>query len=269
MSDDLAQTPAHSVRPLAVITGGSSGIGYELARRFAEDGFDLIIAADRGLTEARQGLEAVGARVEIVGVDLATQAGVQQLYQTVAGRPVDALVANAGEGVAGLFLDVDFSDVAHVVQTNVVGTLHLLHLIGRDMRERGRGRILVTGSIAGLIPGPFHAVYNASKAFVDNLAYALRNELKDTGVTLTVLMPGATDTAFFERAGLMDTKLGTTNQKMSAAQVAQIGYDAMNRGDADVVAGVGNKVQAGLAAVTPPSMLAEAHRKMAEPGSGA
>jgi uncharacterized protein len=268
MYDDLALTPAQTARPLAVVTGGSSGIGYELARRFAEDGFDLIIAADQALAEARQGLEAVGASVDTVQVDLATPAGVQQLYQTVGGRPVDALVANAGEGVGGAFLDVDFSDVAHVVQTNVVGTLHILHLIGRDMRERGRGRILVTGSIAGLIPGPFHAVYNASKAFVDNFAYALRNELKDTGVTLTVLMPGATDTAFFERAGLMDTKLGTTNQKMSPVDVARIGYEAMSRGDADVVAGVGNKVQAGVAALTPPPVLAEAHRRLAEPGSG-
>ncbi|WP_029416872.1 SDR family NAD(P)-dependent oxidoreductase [Brevundimonas bacteroides] len=263
----LSDTPAEALRPLAVVTGASSGIGYELARRFSEDGYDLIIAADRPLAEARQGLEAVGGRVETVLVDLATQAGVQQLYQSLGGRPVDALVANAGEGVGGAFLDQDFSDVAHVIDTNVTGTLRLVHLIGRDMRERGRGRMLITGSIAGLIPGPFHAVYNASKAFVDNFAYALRNELKDTGVTVTVLMPGATETDFFERAGLTDTKLGTAD-KMSPVDVARIGYEAMNRGDGDVVAGMGNKVQAGLARVTPPAALAEVHRKMAEPGSG-
>ncbi len=267
MSDLLSETPAEVLRPLAVVTGASSGIGYELARQFAEDGYDLIIAADRSLAEARQGLEAVGGWVETVQVDLATQAGVQQLYQSIGGRPVDALVANAGQGVGGAFLDQDFADVAHVIDTNVTGTLRLLHLVGRDMRERGRGRILITGSIAGLIPGPFHAVYNASKAFVDNFAYALRNELKDSGVTVTVLMPGATETDFFERAGLTDTKLATAD-KMSPVDVARIGYEAMNRGDGDVVAGMGNKVQAGLARVTPPAALAEAHRKMAEPGSG-
>jgi short-subunit dehydrogenase len=267
MSDDAALTPTHALRPLAVVTGASSGIGYELARRFAEDGYDLLVAADRSLAEARQGLEAVGARVEAVQVDLATQAGVQQLYQAIGDRPVDALVANAGQGVGGAFLDQDFSDLATVIETNVTGTLRLLHLVGRDMRERGRGRILITGSIAGLIPGAFHAIYNASKAFIDNFAYALRNELKDSGVTVTVLMPGATESDFFERAGLTDTKLGTA-QKMSPVDVARIGYEAMNRGDGDVVAGMGNKVQAGLAKVTPPSVLAEQHRKLAEPGSG-
>ena len=266
MSDDLTLTAAEVARPLAVVTGASSGIGYELARLFADDGYDLIIAADRPLAEARQGLEAVGGRVEALQVDLATQAGAQRLYQSLAGRPVDALVANAGQGVGGAFLDQNFADVAHVIDTNVTGTLRLLHLIGRDMRERGRGRMLITGSIAGLIPGPFHAVYNASKAFVDNFAYALRNELNDAGVTVTVLMPGATETDFFERADLTDTKLGTAD-KMSPVEVARIGYQAMNRGDGDVVAGVGNRVQAALAKVTPPRVLAERHRKLAEPGS--
>ena len=264
---DTELTAAQSVRPLAVVTGASTGIGYELARLFAEDGYDLIVAADTPLAEAVQGLEAVGASVEAVQVDLATEQGVQALYDKIAGRPVDALAANAGHGLGKGFLDERFEDILHVINTNITGTVRLAHLLGRDMRDRGRGRILFTGSIAGLMPGSFQAVYNASKAFVDSFSFALRNELKDTGVTVTVLMPGPTETEFFERAGMMDTKVGQ-DKKMAAADVARYGYDAMNRGDGDVVAGINNKLQAAMAAVTPQSVLAEQHRKMAEPGTG-
>jgi short-subunit dehydrogenase len=263
---DLSRTAAEQVRPLAVVTGASTGIGYELARLLAEDGYDLVVAADTPLAEAIQGLEAVGARIEGVEVDLSTEEGVQELYRKVAGRPVDVLAANAGHGLGHAFLDQDFKDILHVINTNVTGTTRLLHLIGRDMRERGRGQILLTGSIAGLMPGTFQAVYNASKAYVDSFSFALRNELKDTGVTVTVLMPGPTDTEFFERAGMLDTKVGE-GSKMDPAQVAKIGYEALKRGDGDVVAGLGNKIQAAMAAVTPESALAEMHRKQAEPGS--
>lgn len=265
-SDELSA--GDSARPLAVVTGASSGIGYELARLFAEDGYDLIVAADTPLTEAVQGLQAVGATVEAVQVDLATEQGVQALYDKIAGRAVDALAANAGHGLGKGFLDESFEDILHVINTNITGTVRLVHLLGCDMRDRGRGRILFTGSIAGLMPGSFQAVYNASKAFVDSFSFALRNEMKDTGVTVTVLMPGPTDTEFFERAGLMDTKVGQDDKKMDPADVAKYGYDAMNRGDGDVVAGLGNKLQAAIAAVTPQNMLAQQHRKMAEPGSG-
>lgn len=262
-------TAAETARPLAVVTGASSGIGYELARLFAEDGHDLVIAADRPLAEAVQGLTAVGATVEAVEADLATEEGVKALYAKIGDRPVDALAANAGHGLGQGFLDQDFKDILHVIDTNITGTVRLAQLVGRDMRDRGRGRILFTGSIAGLMPGSFQAVYNASKAFVDSFSFALRNELKDTGVTVTCLMPGVTDTDFFERAGLMDTKVGQDDKKMDPAKVARIGYEAMKRGDGDVVAGFGNKVQAAMAAVTPQSVLAEQHRKMAEPGGAA
>lgn len=266
---DLSRTPAETVRPLAVVTGASSGIGYELAKLLAGDGHDLIIAADRSLAEAVQGLQALGARVEAVEADLSSEDGVQALHRAIAGRPVDALAANAGHGLGKGFLDEDFDDVLHVINTNITGTVRLAYLVGREMRERGRGRVLFTGSIAGLMPGSFQAVYNASKAFVDSFSFALRNELKDSGVSVTVLMPGPTDTDFFERAGLMDTKVGQDDKKMDPADVARIGFEAMKRGDGDVVAGLGNKMQAAMAAVTPQSMLAEQHRKMAEPGSGA
>ena len=155
-----------------------------------------------------------------------------------------------------------------MVDTNVTGTIYLLHRVGRAMRERDRGKILITGSIAGLMPGAFQAVYNGTKAFLDSFAWALRNELKDTNVTVSCLMPGPTDTEFFERADMLDTKVGADPKKADPADVAKTGYMAMLKGEGDVVAGFKNKLQAAVAAVTPQSVLAEQHRKMAEPGSG-
>ncbi len=257
-----------AARPTALVTGASSGIGYELARLLAEDGYDLILAADEDLSDAREGLEAVGARVEGVQADLATEAGTAALWDLVGERPIDVLAANAGHGLGGAFLDQDLVDILHVVNTNITGTLRLAHLAGRRMRRRGEGRILFTGSIAGIIPGSFQAVYNGSKAFIDNFSFALRNELKDSGVTVTVLMPGPTDTDFFRRAGMMDTRVGQDERKMDPADVARQGYEALMRGDGDVVAGLGNRIQAAMAAVTPQTALAEQHRRTAEPGSG-
>lgn len=192
----------------------------------------------------------------------------EQLYGLIGGRPVDALLANAGHGLGHAFLDEDFDEAMHVVNTNITGTIYLAYKVGRDMRERDKGRILFTGSIAGLMPGSFQAVYNGTKAFVDSFSFALRNELKDTGVTVTCLMPGPTDTEFFARAGLLDTKVGDDPKKADPADVAKAGYEAMKRGEGDVVAGLKNKLQAAMAAVTPQSVLAEQHRKMAEPGGG-
>ena len=255
-------------RPLAVVTGASSGIGYELAKLCAQNGYDLAIAADQPtIVEARQALEALGVTVVAVQTDLSTEDGVQDLLDLIEDRPVDILCANAGHGLGHGFLDQDWKEARGVIDTNVVGTLFLAHNIGRGMRARDRGRILFTGSIAGLMPGSFQAVYNGSKAFVDSFSFALRNELKDTGVTVTCLMPGPVDTDFFERAEMLDTKVGQ-GKKADPAKVAKIGFDAMMKGEGDVVAGFKNKIQAAVAAVTPQSQLAEMHRGMAEPGSG-
>lgn len=259
---------SEQLRPLAVVTGASSGIGYELAKLCAEDGYDLVIAADRPqIAEAASAFRQSGGNVEYLQVDLATEAGVERLLDLIADRPVDALLANAGHGLGQAFLDEDWRQALHVINTNITGTLYLVKRVAGRMRERDRGRILFTGSIAGLMPGAYQAVYNASKAFIDSFAWALRNELKDTGVTVTCLMPGPTDTEFFERAGLMDTKVGQ-GKKDDPAMVARTGYEAMQKGEGDVVAGWKNKLQAAAAAVTPQSALAEQHRKMAEPGSG-
>jgi short-subunit dehydrogenase len=256
-----------AAKPLAIVTGGSSGIGYELARECVENGFDVIIAADTPLGEASRDLESRGGRVESIEVDLAIRDGVEQLIQALAGREPAVLIANAGHGLGKGFLDQDFDDISHVVDTNITGTLYLIHKVGRGMRARGAGRILITGSIAGFMPGTFQAVYNGTKAFIDSFSWALRNELKDTGVTVTCLMPGVTDTEFFERADLMDTKVGTQENKADPAEVARIGFKAMMDGEGDVVAGLKNKLQTAMATVTPSSVLAEQHRKMAEPGS--
>jgi short-subunit dehydrogenase len=252
----------------AVVTGASTGIGYELARCCAEDGFDLLIAADEPeINQAAGDLRALGAAVDAVQADLATQKGVDKLCDALNGRPLDVLIANAGHGLGGAFLDQSFDEIEHVIDTNVTGTIYLIHQLGRQMRERGHGRILIVGSIAGFIPGSFTAVYNGTKAFIDSFSFALRNELKDTGVSVTCLMPGATETEFFERAGMMDTKIGQA-KKDDPAEVARIGFDAMMRGDGDIVSGWKNKVQSAVAAVIPSGVLAEKHRKMAEPGSG-
>jgi uncharacterized protein len=254
-------------RKFAVVTGASSGIGRQLAQQCADHGFDLFIAADApDIEEAASALRATGVTVTSLLVDLSTTEGVDELYNALGGRPVDALLANAGHGLGHGFLDQQWEEARHVIDTNVIGTVYLIHRIGQDMRARREGRILITGSIAGLMPGSFQAVYNGSKAFMDSFSYALRNELKDTGVTVSVLMPGATDTAFFERAGMGDTKVGS-GKKDDPADVAKVGFEAMMAGDADVVAGLKNKVQAAVANVTPATVLAEQHRKMAEPGT--
>ena len=256
------------LRPLAVVTGASSGIGYELARCAAEHGYDLIVAADQpSIVEAAQAFRQSGVEAEAVQADLSSRQGVEKLLEAIGGRPIDALMANAGVGLGHAFLDQEWEAVQAVIDTNVSGTLYLLHKAVPAMRDRGQGKVLITGSIAGLMPGSFQAVYNGTKAFLDSFSFALRNELKDTGVTVTCLMPGPTETEFFERADMLDTKVGADPKKSDPADVARVGFEAMLKGEGDVVAGMKNKLQAAMAAVTPQSVLAEQHRKMAEPGT--
>jgi short-subunit dehydrogenase len=257
-------------RSFAVVTGASSGIGFELARCCVEQGFDLLIAADEPqIHEAADRLRAGGAAaVEAVEADLATIEGVDRLYAATNGRPVEALLANAGRGLGRAFLDQDFDQVRRVIDTNVTGTLYLIQKVGRQMRDQRKGRILITGSIAGFMPGTFQAVYNGTKALLDSFAFALRAELKDSGVTVTCLMPGATETDFFERADMLDTSVGT-QKKQPADEVAKAGFQAMMKGDGDVVAGWSNKLRAAIAHLVPAGVLAEQHRKMAAPGSAA
>lgn len=251
---------------LVVVTGASSGIGLELARLAGADGCELLLVADRDLAEGAQAARDAGAAsVETVQADLATREGLQALMTALGAREVDVLMANAGQGLGDAFLDQEWADIARVIHTNVTGTTWLLHEIGRKMRARNAGRILVTGSIAGHLPGAFNLVYNSTKSYIDYFCFGLRNELKETEVVVTCLMPGATDTEFFERADMEDTKVGRSDSKADPAKVARDGYDALLEGEAHTVSGFMNKVQDVFAGVIPEPILAQMHRKMAEP----
>lgn len=261
-----------STRPLAVVTGASSGIGYELAKQFAQNGFDLLVTATgESINQAAQTFEKLGAKVETVQADLVTYDGVEALYSKIkaTNRPVEAIAINAGVGVGGDFVrETDLQEELNLINLNVVSSVHLAKRVLKDMVERGKGRVLFTASIASLQPGPFEAVYAASKAFVHSFAEAIRNELKDTGVTVTALMPGPTDTNFFHRAGMDDTKVGA-DKKDDPAEVAKQGFEALMAGKDDTIAGsLKTKLQGMVSKVLPDTVNAETHRQLSEPGSG-
>lgn len=256
-----------SSRKLAIVTGASSGIGLEIAKLAAQDGYDLIVAADTPFVEAGPALKDLGANVEQVEGDLATQNGLDQLLQRIGDRPVDVLVANAGHGLGHGFLDQSPAEWQHVINTNITGTLLLIQPIVRRMVQRGEGKVLITGSIAGHLAGSFQAVYNGSKAFIDSFAAALNEEIKDSGVTVTCLKPGATATNFFHRAELDDTKVGQA-KKDDPADVAKAGWDAMQKGEPAVIYGLKNKMQVAAAGMMTDATTAKLHRAQAEPGSG-
>jgi short-subunit dehydrogenase len=247
------------------VTGASSGIGLELARQFAGNDFDVIVAAeDDAIAAAAQEIAAeTGAAVHPVQVDLATPDGVQELH-----RRVEAIALNAGIGAGGAFAtDTDLERELRLVDLNCRSTVHLAKLVVADMVARDSGRMLFTSSIASTMPGSFQAVYNASKSFVQSFALALRNELKDTGVTVTSLMPGPTETEFFERADMLDTKVGT-DEKDDPADVARDGFEALMAGKERVVShSAKTKAQGRASRFLPDSVKAEMHRRMAEPGS--
>jgi short-subunit dehydrogenase len=253
---------------LAIVTGASSGIGREIAKLAAKDGYDLLVAADEVEIDAAAGeLGELGVSVEPVAADLATIEGNDRLLDAAGDRPIDVLVANAGRGLGHAFIDQAVSDWRRVIDTNVTGTTYLIQKVARAMVRHGEGKILVTGSIAGLIPGSYQAVYNATKAYLDSFSYAIRDELEDQGVSVTVLMPGPTETEFFRRANMLDTPVGE-DEKADPAKVAADGWEAMKDGKPHVVSGFTNKLQAALSHITPDSVLANMHERMANPDRG-
>lgn len=258
-------------RPLALVTGASSGIGYELARQFAQHGFDVVVTAeDAELDTAAESLKEYGGQVIPVRADLTRYDEVERLWTAAvaAGRPLDAVAVNAGVGVGGAFRETSLEAELKLVELNVTSSVHLAKRAVAAMTTRGKGKILFTSSVAALTPGPFEAVYAASKAFLHSFAEALRNELKDSEVTVTSLLPGPTDTEFFERAGMEGTRVGS-GKKDDPAEVARQGFDALMKGDDKVVAGsFMNKVQGVAGRVTPDTAKAAMHRRMAEPGKG-
>jgi uncharacterized protein len=259
----------NEMKQLALVTGASSGIGLELARQFATHDFDVVVTAeDAELATAAADLRTTGAQVFEVRADLRSDDGVRQLWAEVTGlgRPLDAAALNAGIGRGGPFLETELQDEFDVIDLNVRSTVHLAKLVLRDMATRDAGRVLVTSSIASTMPGSFQAVYNASKSFLQSFTEALQDELKDTGISLTSLMPGPTETEFFPRAKMMDTPVGQTSMKDDAQQVAKQGFEALMKGDRKVVAGsLFTKVQGVVNAVLPDQVKAAAHRLMAQP----
>ena len=254
--------------PLAVVTGASTGIGRALAAELAEHGHDVVIAADEAtIDEAAADLRQHGTDVVPVQVDLSTAEGVERLYAAVREKgPLDAAVLNVGIGVSGRFDQTELADDLRLVDLNVRSTVHLAKLVVRDMVAAGRGRILVTSSVAAVTPGPYHATYAASKAFVHSFAEGIREELKDTGVTVTSLMPGPTETEFFSRAHMEDTPLGQSDDKDDAREVAHDGYQALMAGRASVVAGsFKNRIQAELGTHLPDALATPLMARMTKP----
>lgn len=259
-----------STRPLAVVTGASNGIGYELAKQFARNGFDLLVTSTgASIDEAAQAFKQLGAQVETVQADLATYDGVETLYSKIKaiGRPVDAIAINAGVGVNGEFIKTDLQEEFNLINLNITSSVHLAKRVVQDMVDRGEGKILFTSSIAALMPGPFYAVYAASKAFLRSFSQALRNELKDTGVSVTALMPGPTDTKFFEQADMQATKAGI-GPKDDPAEVAKQGFEALMAGKDEIIAGsLMTKIMGSVSQVLPEAVKSELHGQLTEPGS--
>lgn len=252
----------------AVVTGASSGIGYELARFAVEDGYDLLICADEPEIEhAAEKLRRLGGTVQTVQVDLATTAGTDDFWAAVGDRRIDIFCANAGRALGTAFHEQEWDAIQRLIMLNIVQTTTLVHRVGLRMQAQGAGRILVTGSIGGLVAGPYDAVYNATKAYLDSLSYALQDEWRDSPVTLTCLMPGPTDTLIFHRPGnlLADSPIAKSPNKDDVTVTARAGYDAMMAGARGVVPGLTNKILAMLSGLVPQSILAEIHRRGAKP----
>ena len=262
-------------RPLAVVTGASSGIGLELAKQFAAHGYDLLVAAEDDAVREVPGQLADAAalgpvQVEAIQVDLATREGVERLWlaATAAGRQVDAVAVHAGVGVGGEFTETDLEDELRMIDLNVTSFVHLTKLAARSMARRGEGRILITSSMAARVPAPYQAVYGATKAFAQSLAQSLRQELGQHGVVVTAFMPGPTDTEFFDRAGMQDTKMANTSMKDDPATVAEQAFAALQAGRDHVVTGSAmTKVQGALSNVVPNALGAKLQGKIAAPGS--
>lgn len=257
-------------KQFAVVTGASSGIGFELAKQFAENGYDLLIASSsEKIFTAGETLRMLGVNVTEVQADLCEYHGVDKLVQAIqaASQPLDAIAINAGVGVGGAFADTALDDELAMIDLNIKSVVHLAKHVLKDMVARDSGKILFTASVVSEAPAPFQAVYSGTKAFVLNFAEAIRSELRDTNITITALMPGATETNFFHRAGLDDTKVGQS-KKDSPADVAKDGFDALMRGDDKVIAhSVKSKLMGVMGKVMPDKANAAAMRGMNEPHS--
>ena len=255
----------------AVITGASSGIGFELARVFGQNGYDLLInSSGERLESAASELKSLGFAVTAVQADLSTYEGVEQLWREIesTGRAVDAIALNAGFGVGGDFArETDLDEELKMIALNCDSVVHLAKRVLKLMVARNEGSILITSSIAGTMPAALEAVYGATKAFDLSFAKALRHELKETNIAVTALQPGPTNTDFFHRAGMDDTKVGSEGKYTNDPRdVAEQGFHALMKNEDHIYASsLKTKIQGELGRFVPDSMKAEQHRKQAEP----
>jgi short-subunit dehydrogenase len=254
-------------RPLALVTGASSGIGLELARQFLAHDFDVVVTAEDDIAAAAATLATDGATVIPVRADLEVPGGAETVIEavTATGRPLAAAALNAGFANGGPFLDIPLEDEIRLIAVNVTANVHFAKRLLPAMVERGEGRVLFTSSVAATMPGPYYATYAASKAFVQSFAEAIRHELKDTGVTITALLPGPTDTDFFEASDMLDTPVGKA-KKDDPADVAKDGFEALMAGKDSVVAGsLKNKAQVVGGALLSDAAKAKVHAGMTKP----
>lgn len=259
-------------RPLAAVTGASTGIGYELAMQFAQNGYDLVVVSGSdAIFEVEDDFRFFGGEVTCVEADLATFEGVEKFYRAIKaeGRPLEAIALNAGVTLGGDFTTTSLKKEINLINLNVISVVHLTKKILKDMYKAGKGKILYTSSLTAYLPGPYEAVYNASKAFISSFAEGIRAEAKDHGITVTILMPGATNTNIFHRGGMDDTRMGSKSKyDNDPADVARDGFEALMAGREKVVAhSFKTKMQGFAVRWLPDRLKAEITKKMSEPGS--
>jgi len=253
----------------ALITGGTSGIGLELAKLFAKDGYNLVLVArnEAALSKTASELKQLNdITVETISKDLFKPENTFELYQEIKSKnlQIDVLVNDAGQGQYGEFLDSDIEREIDIINLNIVSLVILTKHFLTDMVARGTGKILNLSSLASKTPGPYQSVYHATKAFVQSFTEAIRSEVKDKGIVVTALLPGVTDTDFFNKADMLDSK-AVQGEKADPADVAQDGYDALMNDDDKVVSGFKNKMQAAMGNLMPDEMVAEQVKKQQEP----
>lgn len=254
----------------ALVTGGTSGIGYELAKLLAKDGYKLIIVArndDELLSVSNEFTSKYGVEVITLAMDLFDRSNAVDLYHEVTSRgiEIDILINDAGHGHYGEFINTDLEMELKIIDLNVASLVILTKLFLKDMVARGDGKILNLSSIASKTPGPWQSVYHATKAFVQSFTEAVRSEVKDSGVTITALLPGATDTDFFNKAGMEESKIVQEGKLYDPADVAKDGYEALKKGEDMVVSGFMNKVQVAMSNVTSDEKLADKMKKQQAP----
>ncbi|QUH02942.1 SDR family NAD(P)-dependent oxidoreductase [Saccharopolyspora erythraea] len=259
----------NSAKPLALVTGASNGIGYELAILFAKKGFDLVATGrSEKIHDAAEEFTRLGAHVEAVRADLSAHDAVEKVWQEVeaTGRPLEAAAINAGVSIGGAFLDNDLDDELNLISLNITSVVHLAKRVSTAMARQRRGRILITSSLSATLPTPYETVYGPSRAFTRMFALGLREELRDSGVTVTTLMPGATNSDFHARAGMNNTAFGPTANKNDKVEVARQGFEAMLAGRAQVVGGDRTtKRTALLHRFLPETLKAVRHARKAKP----